>query len=235
MTRLKIVVEGHTEEAFVKTVLAPHLRAHEVHPTPIIVAPSRIRRNRDHLGGGGSFGKALRTIRDTLRNDPEAYCTTMFDYYGLPPDYPGLNADDCPPASQLDKRIWHLEERLKARLVQEIGDTHRFLPYLQVHEFEALLFANVEVIDRAPGLSSRGESQIDELRAIIDHFDHPERIDDGDKTAPSKRLRSLFPRYDKAVHGEMIAHDIGLDRIREECPHFDNWVSRLETLDSPFS
>lgn len=97
MTRLKIVVEGQTEEAFVKQVLEPHLRAYEVYATPIIVSASRIRRSRDHLGGGGSFGKALRTIRDTLRNDQNAYCTTIFDYYGLPPDYPGLNPDDCPP------------------------------------------------------------------------------------------------------------------------------------------
>jgi len=215
MTRLKIVVEGQTEEAFVKQVLAPHLRAYELHTTPIV------------LGGGGSFGKALRTIRVTLSSDPGAYCSTMFDYYGLPPDYPGLNANDCPPSSRLEDRIEYLE----ACLAQAVEDNHRFLPYLQVHEFEALLFADVEVIDRALRLSSAEEVRLDELRAIVEHFDHPEQIDDGDDTAPSKRLRRLFPRYDKVLHGELIAHDIGLDRIRAECPHFDDWVSRLETLD----
>lgn len=112
-----------------------------------------------------------------------------------------------------------------------MGDTHRFLPYLQVHEFEALLFADVEMIDQALRLSSAEESRLDELRAIVEHFDHPERIDDGDDTAPSKRLRRLFQRHEKVVHGEMIAYDIGLDRIRDQCPHFDDWVSHLEILD----
>lgn len=150
MTRLKVVVEGQTEEAFIKRVLAPHLQDREVYATPIVVAASRTREGKNYLGGGGSFGKALRTIRDTLRNDRDAYCTTMFDYYGLPPDYPGLSADDCPPPSRLDERI----EWLENRLAQEVGDTPRFLPYLQVHEFEALLFADVEVVDRAPGLNA---------------------------------------------------------------------------------
>lgn len=227
MTRLNVVVEGQTEEAFIKRVMAPHLRACEVYATPIIVSASPTRRSRDHLGGGGSFGKAVRTIRDTLSNDLGAYCTTMFDYDGLPSDYSGLNTDDCPPSSQLNDHVEYLE----SALAQEVGDTHRFLPYLQVHEFEALLFADVEEIDRALRLSSAQESRLDELRTIVEHFDHPERIDDGDDTAPSKRLHSLFPRYDKVLHGELIAHDIGLARIRAECPHFDDWVARLETLE----
>lgn len=226
MTRVNVVVEGPTEEAFVKQVLSSFLSGREVYLHPIVVSASRTRQSRDHLGGGGSFGKALRTIRDTLRNDPSAYCTTMFDYYGLPGDYPGLDSNTCPPSSQLYDRIDCLENCL----AEAIGDTHRFIPYLQVHEFEALLFASVETINNALQTHSSTESRLDHLQAIVDHFAHPELIDDGVETAPSKRLQDLFPRYDKVLHGEMIAHDIGLARIRSECPHFDDWVTRLESL-----
>lgn len=225
MIRLKIVVEGHTEREFVKRVLAPSLGYETYDVKPIVVSNTPVRQSQDHLGGG-NFGNALRDIRNVLE-DQAAYCTTMFDYYGLPDDFPGLNADDCPPPPRLSARINHLERSL----AQEIGDTHRFIPYLQVHEFEALLFADVETIRNALKAHGSTESRLDDLRMIVNHFDHPEQIDDGPDTAPSKRLQDLFPRYDKVFHGEMIAHDIGLPRIRDACPHFNDWVSRLETLD----
>ncbi len=224
MIRLKIVVEGHTERDFVKKVLAPSLGHEEYDVKPIVVSNTPTRQSQDHLGGG-NFGNALRDIRNAL-DDQSAYCTTLFDYYGLPADYPGLDSDDGPPSARLYKRI----EWLENRLAREIGDTHRFIPYLQVHEFEALLFADVEVIDRAPGLQNPSESRLDDLRSITDHFDTPERIDDGEETAPSKRLKNLFPRYQKVLHGEMIAHDIGLRQIRATCPHFDDWMTQLESL-----
>jgi hypothetical protein len=150
----------------------------------------------------------------------------MVDYYGLPPDYPGLESDDCPPSSRLYDRI----DCLESRLGEAIGDTHRFVPHLQAHEFEALLFSDVKVIDRALRMHSPVESRLDDLQSIVDHFDNPEWIDDGAETAPSKRLKGLFPRYDKVLHGELIAHDIGLHRIREACPHLDSWVAQLESL-----
>lgn len=226
MTRLNIVVEGQTEEAFVNQVLVPHLNGHDIYARPIVVSASRTRQSQDHLGGGGSFGKALREIRDTLSNDASAHCTTLFDYYGLPPDYPGLESDDCPPPSRLYERI----ECLETCLAEKIDAPRRFIPYLQVHEFEALLFADVEVIDRAPRMSASGESRLRDLQSITDHYDNPEWIDEGEDTAPSKRLAALFPRYEKQVHGPMIAHDIGLPRLRDACPHFDDWVSQLESV-----
>lgn len=228
MTRLNVIVEGKTERDFVDRTLAPHLRTNEIYARPILVSASSLRRSQDHLGGGGSFGKALRIIRNTLQNDSSAYCTTMFDYYGLPTDYPGVDSEECPPSARLYERIDFLEKCL----AHEVGDTHRFLPYLQVHEFEALLFTDVEVINRAPGLQSTAGSRLDDLRSIIDHFETPERIDDGEETAPSKRLQDLFPHCNKVVHGEMIAYDIGLSRIRAECPHFNDWVNQLESLES---
>ena len=224
MIRLNVVVEGHTEREFVKRVLAPALGYEEYNVKPIVVSNTPVRQSQDHLGGG-NFGSALRDIRNALR-DRSAYCTTMFDYYGLPDDFPGLQSDDCPPPSQLGDRICDLERCL----AEEIGDTHQFLPYLQVHEFEALLFSRVETIDDALQTHGSDESRLDDLRAIVNHFDHPERIDDDPETAPSKRLQTLYPSYDKRFHGEMIAHDIGLDCLRAECPHFNAWIDRLESL-----
>ncbi len=214
MIRLKVVVEDHTEREFVEQVLAPSLGYDRYDVQPIVVSNTSARQSQDHLGGG-NVGNALRDIRNALE-DQSAYCTTMFDYYGLPDDFPGLHADDCPPPPRLSARIDYLEKRL----AQEIGDTQRFLPYLQVHEYEALLFADVETIDDALRTHSPTDRQLNDLRAIVTQFENPEQIDDSPETAPSKRLQALFARYDKALHGEMIAHDIGLPCIRAGCPSY---------------
>lgn len=113
--------------------------------------------------------------------------STLFDYYGLPADFPGLDSDDGPPSARLYERVNWLEDRL----AREVGDTHRFRPYLQVHEFEALLFADVKTIERAPGLHGTAERPLDGLRSVTDRFDTPERIDDG-----VTQLESLEPLAD---------------------------------------
>jgi oligopeptide/dipeptide ABC transporter ATP-binding protein len=61
-------------------------------------------------------------------------------------------------------------------------------------------------------------------------FKAPEEINDGETTAPSKRLQSLYPGYDKILFDPLIAQRIGLDKLRQECPHFRDWMSKLEAL-----
>ena len=50
------------------------------------------------------------------------------------------------------------------------------------------------------------------------------------ETAPSKRLIQLYPGYDKVLFGVLVAEQINVDGIRAKCPHFDEWVSKLEQL-----
>ena len=102
----------------------------------------------------------------------------------------------------------------------------RFLPYLSLHEFEALLFVSPKhIVEQIPGLES---SINQELVTIKSTFQTPEEIDDDDP--PSYRLKAMIARYQKTLYGPIIAEAIGIDRIRSECPHFDGWLKELENL-----
>src|SRR5437016_2174045 len=95
-----------------------------------------------------------------------------------------------------------------------------------LHEYEAMLFAEPRII--AAVLND--PLKADELQAIRAPFACPEEIDEGRETCPSKRLMKLFARYRKPLHGPLIVGRIGLQKVREECPHFGEWLSDLEEL-----
>lgn len=231
MTRLNVVVEGETEEAFINGILAPHLARVEVNATPILVPTKPGVRSRTHRGGLGHYDSAKRIIERLVWHQRDAYTTTFFDYYGLPESFPGVGDPDCPPRPRRRQRIAYLERKLE----EDIGDTHRFIAYLQLHEFEALLFSDVESIDReVRSASDRDQdehSPLNELRNIVVQYDTPEDINDDPETAPSTRLTAFYPEYDKPFFGELIAESIGLDTIRAECPRFDGWLTQMENLD----
>lgn len=102
--------------------------------------------------------------------------------------------------------------------------------YVQRHKFEGLLFSDVEVFVQWLDVPRRSIKCLREIRAC---FPTPEDIDDGPATAPSKRILKLVPNYRKLRYGPILAEATGLARIRAECPRFDSWVSRLESLGSP--
>ena len=106
----------------------------------------------------------------------------------------------------------------------------RLIPYVQLHEVEALYFAEPQIMAQTfgiPSLSRRFEE-------IVRTCGGCESIDDSPKSAPSKRIESLFPGYTKgrstAAHGPLIADRSSLERVRGQCPRFDGWLSRLECL-----
>jgi hypothetical protein len=140
----------------------------------------------------------------------------MIDYYGLPEDTPGMA--DRPRASSRD-RVRHVE----MAIYNDVGAPRNFLPFLALHEFEALLFADHEIT--AATIPAREKTS--ELLAVADGL-APEDINENRETAPSKRLLKVFPSFKKTLHGPTAAKRIGLDAIRSKCPHFDNWISRLE-------
>ncbi|HNB54727.1 MAG TPA: DUF4276 family protein, partial [Anaerolineales bacterium] len=142
----------------------------------------------------------------------------MYDLYHLPDDFPGFSSR--PPQNGLAKAL-HLEHAL----IGDIGSP-RFRPYLQVHEFEAFLFVNPDkTAEMFPGTN-----HLPDLRAIRQAFPTPEDINDGPTTAPSKRLLALFPNYEKPLYGTLGALEAGLDAIRDECAHFQEWLTWLEGL-----
>jgi hypothetical protein len=95
-----------------------------------------------------------------------------------------------------------------------------------VHEFEALLFSKPEEIGTALYMPKAAQ----ELRQIRSAFATPEDIDEGPDTAPSKRIIRCCSAYQKAVHGPMVAQRIGLSDMRGQCPHFNQWLTWLESL-----
>jgi hypothetical protein len=224
MTRLYVLVEGDTELAFVKRTLAPHLDSRTIWTTPIEVTTRRDRRTRAKLGRGGGhwrhWKKDLETLIRTNRGADVRF-TTLFDLYGLPDDFPDL--DRYRLQQDTAQRAYLLETAMS----DAIKDW-RFIPYLQRHEFEALVLAVLDQLENL--LEDKGDVDgLAQLRASVANLG-PEDINDGEDTAPSKRLLSFIPSYQKTVHGPLVTEAAGLTRLRAACPRFSQWVEKLEAL-----
>ena len=221
--RLHFVVEGQTEETFVKQVLCPHLAEMFVWVKVRCVMTSRSRGIK-HRGGVSHYAQVRRDITNWLAEDRnrDARFTTMFDLYGLPGDFPGY--ENAARARDPYERVSILEDAL----MEEMQDT-RFIPYLQLHEFEALLLSDPRKLDaQFPGR----DEEICRLTDMASRFSSPELIDDGANTAPSKRIALEIPEYGgmKASSGPIVAGAIGLETLRSKCRHFARWLGRLEAL-----
>jgi hypothetical protein len=227
--RLNFVVEGQTEETFVRDVLAPHLAVHHVVCTVRRVETGRRklgpRHERVFRGGLLEYERAKRDLLAWMRQDTndDARFTTMFDLYALPDTFPKFA--DAKLKVDPYERVAVLEGALACDV-----EPYRFIPYVQLHEFEALLFAD------ASGFATQFPGEDDGVAALVqvaNEFANPELINDGAETAPSKRVEGALPAYRKPVAGPLIAAAIGLPGIRDACPHFDEWLATLERLAQP--
>lgn len=148
----------------------------------------------------------------------------MVDYYGLPLTWPGRTE----AATQaLANRASAVEQALLEDLTAHLGDRYdprRFVPFVVMHEFEGLLFSDCAAFGSGLGRPDL----IAALQAMRDEFLTPEDINDSELTAPSKRVRNLFPGYEKVLGGVAAAQAMGVDRIRRACPHFAGWLTKLE-------
>lgn len=220
--RLNFVVEGQTEETFVRDVLAEHLALHGVYAVARCVETSRTRL-KIFKGGISSYARAKGDIERWLKGDHTAYLTTMFDLYGLPEDFP--NTGKKPPLNDPHKKAAMIEKAVRADI-----NNPMFIPYIQVHEFEALLFSAPSITDAALAAAPPAVSRLKEMQKILGAFQSPEHIDEGTTSAPSKRIVQLYSAYRKQVFGPLIAKRIGLNTLRAQCPHFHEWISKLEAL-----
>ena len=147
----------------------------------------------------------------------------MIDLYALPGDFPGFEKADRHRADPY-RRVAALEQAW----ADETAD-RRFIPFIQLHEYEAYLFADVS---RLSHFYDDSDAEIEALRRVVVGAGSPELIDDGRQTAPSKRIIEQFPDYEhkKATVGPQAAEGIGLATIRCRCRHFAQWLGRLERL-----
>ena len=213
------LVEGTTEKIFIANILVPYLAEKSVFMTPIIISKP------GQKGGDIRFSRVKNDIEKHLKQRRDTYLTLFFDFYGLKKDWPGFDdskqqTTPCNKATKLNIAT----KKQVTELFKNFDAERRFIPYVSMHEFEALLFS--EPLKLAEQLNV-SQSKIEK---IINECGEPENIDDSPATAPSKRLENLSNRFKKTSTGIAIAKAIGLTKIRKSCPIFNAWLTMVENL-----
>ena len=222
MTRLIVLVEGQTEEDFVNNVLSAHL--YSIGYTSIRAHLLGNARQHTRSGGIVPWELAQRDILDDLLHDRGAVVTTMVDYYGMPKSWPGRA--EAATRQAVGCKAAAVEEAVLEQITVSLTNFNprRFILYVVMHEFEALLFS-----DPVGLANSIGRPELSrQFQSILNSFGSPEEINDSHDTCPSRRVIALDRRYQKRVDGVQAIQNIGLDIIRRECPLFNRWLTRLE-------
>lgn len=218
MKRIIVICEGETEQAFCNSILYPYFLGKGY----MIQAPL-IKKTK---GGIVHWNTLKREIENYLKNETKAFVTTLIDYYGLNENYHFPGWQKSLNILNKNERMELLEEGMKSDTITTYN--RRFIPYLQLHEFEGLLFNNIDVFYQLiPQNDLIGKS---ELQKTFEEYSNPEMINDKKETCPSVRLGRIISGYNKIVYGNIIAEAIGLHNIRRKSPRFNNWISTLETL-----
>ena len=227
MSRLFVICEGQTEETFVNEVLASHLYTKGW--TSVSARIMGNARQRARRGGIKGWPTVRREIALRLKGDSGCYVSTLVDYYALPKngekEWPGrIQAE----AELYSNRARFIEDALRDDFSKREGNSAsgRFIPFILVHEFEALCFADCKAFCDGIGRPDMAEA----MKAIRGAFKSPEEINDSPETAPSKRIINLHPSYEKPVEGIVGILEISLEKLREECQHFSDWISHLEEI-----
>ena len=220
--RLYITAEGDTELQFVKNVLFEYLfLSKNVYCEVRKVATSKKLNKR---GGMTTYAKAKEDIMRWMKNATrEARFSTMFDFYSLPSDFPGLT-------EAKKKDPYQAVEHIEKSIQKDISDD-RFIPYIQLYEFESLLFSG---LDSFLSEYSGRSKQIEQLKNQLAQAPNgnPELINGKKETSPSHRISKLIPEYQKKSSGTLLARLITIDHIRTKCLHFNEWLTKLENLNN---
>ena len=218
MSNIKILVEGPTEILFVNEVLKPHFYERGTYIKPFLLQKA---------GGIPKYSISKNQILNTVKSDPSCLCTTMVDFYGMPTDWPGR--DQAKRCQSCSEKAAIVEGGMSNDIADHLGNSfnpNRFMPYVQMHEFEALLFSSP--LKLAESLGDRKLSSI--FLTIRNKFSSPEEIDDHYDTFPSRRIEGVFEGFKKTINGITAASRIGLKTMRQECPHFNEWITKLENI-----
>jgi hypothetical protein len=226
MSRVLALVEGPTERNFGQRVLGPFLGSSNVFFCPRVVGkPGR-------KGGARSWEATRRDLVHLMRQEPASFFTTMFDLYGLPQSWPGRQeAREKGLVGSAAATL--IQERVLEDVVSEVGsnfDPGRLIPYVQVHEYEALLFSDPAKLASVTGGEAHVAAHARRYESIVAECGGCERIDDGPQTAPSKRIVSVSPGYQKIPDGIVAAERVTIQAMRACCPHFNQWIERLLAL-----
>lgn len=218
MKRIIIICEGQTEQEFCNNVLQKHFNERNVYlEIPTI----------KKTGGGIVNWDILKNqIEKCLIQDSNAFVTTFIDYYGLQANH---NYPNWTEVQYLNNKMDALE-KIEIGMHKDVSEKikHRFIPYIQLHEFEALLFSDVEVFKM--NYSQNEFKDYNYLLETVQQYTNPEEINNSSLTAPSKRLSRILLKYSKVIEGSLLAESIGLQTIRQKCHRFNQWLTNLEQI-----
>lgn len=217
MRGIYIIVEGQTEEEFVRESLAAYLREHGIYDVRAIMLET----SPGHRGGDMRYARYKPAVQRLLASESDILVSSMIDLYRLETDFPGH--EDSQKIENPAKRTTFLEKACAGDIQNE-----RFIPYIQMFEFEGLVFADKR------GFTTYFEDlttsqTMEELVKIVDQYPNPELINDGPETAPSKRLIRLVPGYEKVLFGNVLILENEFGTLLEKCPRFSHWVKNLIT------
>ena len=213
-----IITEGKTERDFVTKVLAPEVASRGIYLHPAVL------KKRGQNGGDVRFDRVKNDIGLFLKQRKSTYVSMLIDFYGIG-SWIDLDKARNQPTTALKAELFN---NITYNGIIEAYSDHRaaerFIPYVSMHEFEALLFSNAEVLAKKLGVN------ISAINSILDTYDSPEDINNSQVTAPSKRLKNLSSSFNKVSTGIDIAKTIGIGEMRDNCPLFNAWVTKLESL-----
>lgn len=221
--RLHVTTEGPTERSFVKKVLGPYLAKANISTDARAVLTSKDKHTGyEFRGGVSNYQKIKNDIVTWIKEDNHAECrfSTMFDLYGLPKDFPGY--EESIKKQNPYEKVRMLEDAFYA----DIND-RRFIPYIQLHEFETLILADPKQLECE---YLEHERPIANLCAMVGE-QNPELINDGPTTAPSKRILKEITEYKKTTAGVSVVNIIGIAALGKRCCHFSEWLQKLENGD----
>lgn len=210
-----IICEGQTEEEFVNGILRPYFNSHQIYDVrPILMTTSK-----GHKGGDVNYDRLKFNIDKLLKSETDILVTTFIDFFRLKSDFPKY--EDALAIQNKFHKVDYLEKALADAI-----NNPRFIPYIQLHEFESLLFAAKNGFEFLPDVN---EANLNSLLLAVDEKDNPEELNDGELTAPSKRLEQLIPGFDKnkPFYGGIIAEVNTIEAILERCLRFRAWVETL--------
>lgn len=221
MKKIFIVTEGQSETNFVNRVMAPYFAGRCILIPNTVTTKIDNRHGKTYKGGVANYNQIRNTLLKTLANaskNEDSYVTTMFDFYRLPADVPGVA--DTAGINEPYKKVELIERKI---LEAEEYDENFFFPYIELHEFEAMLFSDVTKLEE-----TYFEDDLTALKKCVELQSNPELINNGAETAPSKRILDCITCFDKANAGVAVLEKIGIENIARKCQHFSEWLKHIE-------
>lgn len=212
MRTVYIIVEGPTEEEFVNNSIAPYLEGFGI----INTVPIGLETSPGFYGGDIRYKRYKDNAQKLLVSDPNCIVTSLIDFYELRDDFPNYTAAKAIQDST--NSVQYFEQEISSDI-----NNSRLIPYIQLHEFEALLFSDII------GFQNWFPKYINHFQYIINHYKNPELINETPENTPSARILNIVGKrkYNKPLHGALMAIDVGIPAILLKCPRFKIWIDTI--------